>query len=749
MTKLKKAPHFDKQAGQVNAFNDWIVLVGEKAHYAYYGGEKGKEAGKAVEWEFIRDAYRYPLDRHPVILDSKSFDEIDRLRLAPKDQTSIKFFQVGNVPTLAKDKNDLKTRIMMNLAANNAKAVAVEWLGAALEGENLYDEIQRIKAGNHAIAEIVAENAQKAILSDVSNEVDKHSPFIEKRNLGGIKGLYRIIPKYSAELKEWIESEAQWLSDFVEVVGIGRSGNESFLVLQWQPEGTSQKVIEALPMSDLGEREGWRRLKERGLNVTNKTGLRNELVDYLQNHRKGDRQLWTITHTTGWQNGAYILPSGEVIGEPETPVLFRSQSASAAGYDTAGTLESWQSEIARYVADNPSMMLGVATALSAPLISLLNAESFGVHLFEDSSRGKTTVAKIANSLYGHPEGIMLTWNATALGIINEAAARNDGFLAIDEIGQGTAKHAEQIAYTLFNGVGKIQGAKDGGNRELNRWQIVALSSGEKDLETLLSEKGIKVNAGQLIRLLNIPFEASKHYHGFATSKAHADHLNAATLSHYGVVGREWIRLLLNKRADVAGYFATIKAKWLARPPADADPQVFRVATRFAILETALQLAQPLTGWSEQQNAEAILHCFNQWINVFGFHSKKERQVIEQVNGWLLRYGSRFIEFPLNPNQREPNDSAGYKLLVSEHNDKERYLVYPQVYLDDVIKGHSERQANEILFKAGMLERSNESPPRFRVKAPKNISKNRTRCYVLIPLDESEDEEKAPHTAEAE
>lgn len=73
------------------------------------------------------------------------------------------------------------------------------------------------------------------------------------------------------------------------------------------------------------------------------------------------------------------------------------------------------------------MMLGVVCALAAPLIGLIGAESFGVHLFGKSSAGKTTIANIASSIYGEPDLIRLSWNGTSLGLINEAAARNDGF----------------------------------------------------------------------------------------------------------------------------------------------------------------------------------------------------------------------------------------------------------------------------------------------------------------------------------
>lgn len=387
------------------------------------------------------------------------------------------------------------------------------------------------------------------------------------------------------------------------------------------------------------------------------------------------------------------------------------------------------------------MMLGVACALAAPLIGLIGAESFGVHLFGKSSAGKTTIANIASSIYGEPDLIRLSWNGTSLGLINEAAARNDGFIPLDEIGQGASKkHVEQTAYALFNGVGKIQGAKEGGNRELNRWRILAFSTGEQDLELYLKQDNIRTNAGQLVRLLNIPITPAGTFYHFGNGKAHADHLNAMTRQYYGTMGKAWIMWLLENKQAVVAEYQRYAAQWQAMLPNDASPQVKRVAGRFALLETALQLASPFTGWKTTENQTALLHSFNEWVNEYGLHSREEKQIIEQVNGWLLRYGSRFIEIPLNPNQKEPNDTAGYRLLVNERNDKEKFFIYPQVYLGDVIKGFNEKQANEILFNAGMLERSNETPPRFRVRVPASVDKKQTRCYVLIPITEQEGEE---------
>jgi putative DNA primase/helicase len=189
-----------------------------------------------------------------------------------------------------------------------------------------------------------------------------------------------------------------WLCSPLEVVGSGSDGAERYLVLRWRSPRGQGDITRAIPCADIGERDGWRSLKAGGVNVTTKSTFRAILADWLQQCGAGHE--WIITHTTGWHHGAYIMPDGEVIGEPETPILFNGRSAASSGYAVAGTAASWRDSVARLAGGNPSMMLGVSAALSAPLIGLVGADGFGVHLFEQSSAGKTTTANIASSLWG-------------------------------------------------------------------------------------------------------------------------------------------------------------------------------------------------------------------------------------------------------------------------------------------------------------------------------------------------------------
>ncbi|MGL6351290.1 MAG: DUF927 domain-containing protein, partial [Aeromonas sp.] len=408
-------------------------------------------------------------------------------------------------------------------------------------------------------------------------------------------------------------------------------------MLRWPSPKGRDDITKAIPCADIGERDGWRALKAGGVNVTTKSTARAILADWLQ--QSGTKQEWVISHTTGWHYGAYIMPDGEVIGDPETPLLFNGRSAASSGYSVAGSADSWRSSVANLASGNPSMMLGIAAALSAPLIGLVGADGFGVHLFAQSSAGKTTTANIASSLWGEPDALRLTWYGTALGIANEAEAHNDGLLPLDEVGQGSsAKDVATSAYTLFNGAGKLQGAKEGGNRELKRWRTVAISTGEMDIETFLSAGGLKVKAGQLVRLLNIPMEKATVFNGLPNGKAHADALKEAYQSNYGAAGREWVKWLALHQDEAKQAVRDAQARWRNLIPSDYGEQVHRVAERFAILEAALVTSTEITGWDVQTCRDAIQHSFNAWVKEFGTGNKEHQQIVEQCEAFLNAYG---------------------------------------------------------------------------------------------------------------
>ncbi|PRJ55648.1 hypothetical protein BV097_00045 [Haemophilus influenzae] len=382
------------------------------------------------------------------------------------------------------------------------------------------------------------------------------------------------------------------------------------------------------------------------------------------------------------------------------------------------------------------MMIGVAVALAAPMLSLLGRESFGVHLFAESSKGKSTTLNIANSIYGNPEKIKLSWSTTATGVKNEAAARNDGFITLDEIGQAKdGKNLETIAYDLFNETDKIRGEKEGGNRQIKRWKVSALSTGEKDLETQLRLQGAKVHAGQLVRLLNVPLEEANHLHHFPNNKAHADHLNEKVQECFGVIGREWIAFLSNNADAVKSTYKIIRQKWLDLSN-NMSGQVQRVAgDRFAVLETALYLAKDLTQWTEEESAQAILKNFLNWKEEFGENSREETSIIQSIISWLLVNESRFVQYPPDPMANMPLKIAGVRVLADEAaKEDEYYFIIPKVF-NEVMDGYPKKMALNVLVNAGIMATPAKPEANYdhQFKVPKKMIGKTFRAYKITPV----------------
>ncbi|MEQ2027264.1 DUF927 domain-containing protein [Xenorhabdus szentirmaii] len=594
---------------------------------------------------------------------------------------------------------------------------------------------QAFRDGLHQVGDKVTVSKSAVGHSDERQEKDSDpfKPHIDTRNTG----IYWVEPKEQGG--EIVEVE-KWLSDHMEIVGIGNDGSEGYLIIKLRQEGTGKYIVEALPRREIGMPVGWARLRSRGMNITVKNSLLPILAEHLQ--RSGDRREWVVTQKAGWHCGAYVMPDGEIIGQPYMPVAFSGGTSAIAGYVVRGSAEQWKTHVASLMKGNRSMMLGVLVGLAAPLNSLTGGSCFGVHLFAQSSAGKTTTVEAASSLYGDPEELKLSWHGTNHGLNNEAAARNDGFMPIDEIGQSSnPKEVANSAYSLFNGVGKIQGKREGGNRAVIRWKIAALSTGEEDLETFLIKGGITPKAGQLVRLLSVPFIDTEFFNGYEDGDSHARAIKRESKRYCGAAGREWILWLSEHQEQAIELTVRKEKEWLDSLPEEASAQVKRVAVRFALLDAAGELATLITDWSREACHAAIKQSFDDWLADFGIGNREKYQVITRARDFIQKYGlSRFQPYTYGrPNgdidtahAMRINGLAGYLVHNRRDDGLVEYHIIPSVFEGEILQGLQKKTAFEALEEAGMLIKTEKD--RF---ISKTISVNGTqgRFVVLIFRDE--------------
>ena len=500
-----------------------------------------------------------------------------------------------------------------------------------------------------------------------------------------------------------IEAEPLLLSDPIDIIGTGQDNDGAYYrIIKFKDKITRQQKTAALPQAEIADGKCWGRLGFYGLSIESNPTKRRKLADYLQ--KEGSPTAFTITDRAGWHEDSYIMPSGETITatDKDPAIIYNGDTSQAKAYQPNGELTDWQQNIARYAVGNSRLCLALGASFAAPLLSLLNEESGGFHLMGDSSDGKTTAAKVALSVWGKPSGSLLSWSGTKIGFSNTAAARNDGLLVLDEIGQASPHVIGDTVYSVMNGINKVQGAKQGGNRALSRWKVMMFSTGEKTPDSILKHHKGDWNAGQAARLPSI--RAAAQYgiydtlHGFEDGALLSEHIAQSAEKYHGVAGRLFIQQLLDDLEQAKQQATERMAAFMATIP-ELSGQARRVAKRFAIAAAALELAAPVTGLPVGVGMAGVKKCFDEWLEANGTGKHEDRRIIEQAEDFIAQYalGTRFTEWS---DKSTNKDHAGYR---KQEGEKLELWVIRRVFADEIAQSFDESKVCRVLADNGLLK----------------------------------------------
>ncbi|WP_295698013.1 DUF927 domain-containing protein [uncultured Neisseria sp.] len=527
-----------------------------------------------------------------------------------------------------------------------------------------------------------------------------------------------------------IKSEPLLLSEPIDIIGTGQDNDGAYYrIIKFKDKNTRQQKTAALPQEEIGTAHGWKRLGWHGIDVYSEGIESGKLRNYLLKH--SGNAVFTITDRAGWNGEAYILAGGEAINADGTNILYNGDTSQKDGYTEKGSLKEWQEQAARYAENNSRLCLALGLSMAAPFLALLNEEGGGFHLAGDSSKGKTTAARLALSVWGDPETTKGNWDTTPLGLQNLALARNDGLLVLDEIGQtADPRKIPQMVYSVINGVSKTQGAKDGGNRRQKTWRNLILSTGEINPESLIGDRA-QWKAGNHVRLPDIQAEARfgiyDTLHGFADGAKLSEHINQATAKQRGTAGRALIRQILKDGKEAAAQAVEAsRARFLETLP-PMEGQARRIARRFALLAAVLEYAAPITGMRPGAGEAGVRQCFNEWLEENGTGNREDRRIIEQVIAFMdvNALSMRFSDWNA---QTWNQNHAGYR---KQEGSIDEYWIIPVVFENEVCKGYSPRKVCEVLHDHEWLKKADNG--RWQHQRKKNGVAS--RFYVLM--------EKAP------
>jgi energy-coupling factor transporter ATP-binding protein EcfA2 len=223
-----------------------------------------------------------------------------------------------------------------------------------------------------------------------------------------------------------------------------------------------------------------------------------------------------------------------------------------------GDYDEWKSIAKTY--DQPEFephAFGFFTAFGAPLLKHLNLKGAIINLINNTSgTGKSTVLKMCNSVWGHPEELMLQWKDTQNSMIHRLGIMNNLPVTIDEITKMSGDHFSDLVYSISQGRGKNRMMQHSNEERLNatKWATIALcSSNASFYDKLASLKSTP--DGEFMRLIEYRIEMTD-----ILSKEEADTIFTPLYSHYGHAGVQYAEYLVGNLEDALSLVVQVQQK---------------------------------------------------------------------------------------------------------------------------------------------------------------------------------------------
>lgn len=428
---------------------------------------------------------------------------------------------------------------------------------------------------------------------------------------------------------------------------------------------------------------------------------------------------------TGWNRDAFVLPH-TVIGADD---IWFQASGRTAPYATAGSFEGWK-DLAALASGNPLLMLGLCAAMAGPLLGPLNIDGAGLHIYGDSSTGKTTAEIAAVSVWGGPH-FKRTWRATANGLEGAGTLHSDTLLALDELGEIDPKSLYEAAYALINGTGKTRANRHGEAKAAARWRVLLLSTGELTIAARMSAGGFEAKAGQELRILDVPVQGRyglfEELHGRGSGSALSDEIRNKSAQHYGYAGPMFVEALIRELRD--GLTLADELHSITEQLNAAEGQERRAARTFALCGLAGELASRwnVVPWEAGEATKAAAHAFGIWRKrrAGNGQSSEHAAILRAVSDFIDRHGSARFS-----NREGSADLVRDRAGWWEQTDDRRLYLFTSGALREATKGYDINRTVRALKESGAaLNLDSKNRPKTIWVADEKDSK---RLYRVDP-----------------
>ena len=441
----------------------------------------------------------------------------------------------------------------------------------------------------------------------------------------------------------------------------------------------------------------------------------------------------------GWhrngESGKKVFIYGNQILAPkgEKPVVY---FYGTAPFKRQGTLEEWKQFVAKFFAGNSRQLLLLSAAFAGPLLGLVKQPNIGILLHGASRSGKTATLAAICSVFGDEE-IMGSWKATANALLQSAVDRNDLVFPLDELSQAKASDAGEAAYDLMNGSSKSRLNSDSKIQPVYRFRLVTISTGEQSFAAYLAKHGLTASAGQLARMLSIPFSSHgvfENVHGYKNHAALAGAMVMNAQKYYGTAGPAFIKHLVDHQDEIEQSAAAGIEKiqdTLMNGRADL-PEIglqLDVARRLATIAYAGELAIEIgiLPFDTGVAIRAARTCFKAWNRQYEAEAVARDPVFASVKGYIADHQASFI--PLVEHRSAKGLPCGFTHTV---DGVTAFLLSQEAFQQQVCLQHGKSAVIAALKSRNLLMLGARGTPTRQITMPSSKS-GKQSFYVINPL----------------
>jgi len=247
----------------------------------------------------------------------------------------------------------------------------------------------------------------------------------------------------------------------------------------------------------------------------------------------------------GWtdKDRKFIIGDQEVTAEAIRYSPPSSATSNLSEYmQPVGSLDEWKEVANVYNREGfEPHAFGFFTAFGSPLLKHLNLKGAVINLINNrSGTGKTTIAQLMHSVYGHPDEQMLIWRDTMNMKLNRMGIMNHLPISCDEVTKMDGNDFSDFLYAVSQGRarGRLQSQVNQERLNTSKWALLCVCTSNASFYDKLGAM-TGTPDGELMRLIEYQIPET----GLIT-KAEADELFPKMFLNYGHAGRPYLQWLV-------------------------------------------------------------------------------------------------------------------------------------------------------------------------------------------------------------